>query len=118
MNAHLEVEAFRLQDKSLPEWQRKMGVVCLISVFVPKREGPEPTGLHQIGAVSVHSEASMDDPGTTLWFYLPTIPAHKVDPGRLAESASYIMQRLSRKSHTPTKIWKSMLFASAPPGIN
>jgi hypothetical protein len=27
MSAHLEVEAFQLQDKSLPEWQRKLGVV-------------------------------------------------------------------------------------------
>jgi hypothetical protein len=118
MSEHLEIEAFQLQDKSLPSWQRKLGIVCLISEFVPAWQGPEPPGLHQVGAVTFHQGSNLSDPGSTLWFYMPAIPTGEIDPDRLADSGSYIMQRLSRKSHTPTKIWKSMLFAVAPPGRN
>jgi hypothetical protein len=115
MSAHLEVDLFQLLNKSLPGWLRKLGVVCLISEFVSEWQGPEPPDLHQIGAVSFHTGPRITDPGSTLWFYLPPGPSETIDPDRLADAGAYIMQRLERKSHTPTKIWKSLLFASAPP---
>ena len=114
-----EVISHQLQQKTLPQKLRKLGITCLISEYVPHWQGPEPQGMEPIGAASVHYGEGLDSEGMTFWFFFPKGGTVEFDRNILHESVGYIFERIDRKSHCPQRSWTSIItLLGGPLGTN
>ena len=110
-----EIVAWQAQQKSLPEKLRKLGLVCLVSPFIPGWEGPEPQGFDLAGACSVHTGP---DEGMTCWYFFPEGQRVPFDESILQEKPFYVLERIDRRTHTPVRSWVSVLIPMDKPGNN
>ena len=110
-----EIIARQAQQKSLPEKLRNLGLVCLVSPFIPGWEGPEPQGYTLAGACSVQTTP---EEGTTCWYFFPKGKEVPFDESILQEKPFYVLERMERRTHTPVRSWVSVLIPIDKSGNN